>query len=115
MSTIIVVADSVKDRFKFLTHVRRLTGLAFSDLNARINANHPIAEFRLFFNDHEEIAARIRDLITIQSNDEGTLKIYELMDDEDFRACPRGECEISTEILENILNAHDEARRKRNS
>jgi hypothetical protein len=86
--------------------------MSISDIRSRIEKRVPLVEWTMFMNDHDDVAQRLRDLATIEEDGEGTLGIFELMPDEDFSTCPRDICQITVDVLRNILNSHDELPRR---
>ena len=110
MSKIVVTVERVENRSEFLTHVRAITGVGLADISNRIGTGLPLVEYVLFLNNHEDVAQRLRSLVALETI--AQLKIFELMPDENFAGCPREQCEISTSVLLNILDAHEMQRRQ---
>jgi hypothetical protein len=115
MPKIVIMAKTVNDPPKFISHIKRVTGLRISDIQLRLHKHLPLVEWTLFMNDHDEIAQRLRDLLTLEDRSEGVFGIFELMPEEDFSQCSRDTCEISAPILRNILDSYDERRLRRES
>jgi len=88
--------------------------MGISDIRERIRKGMPIFEYPLFYNDHDEKAREIRDLIASIASLNSRLRVYELDDDETFETCSNTlSCEISPEILINMLDEHDKAVERR--
>lgn len=108
MSKIVVTVKSVNGPARFISHVRRVTGMGVGDIRTRLDGRTPLIEWTLFMNDYDEVAQRLRDLMTVEERDEGALRFFELMPDERFSDCPPDRREISVDVLQNIyllLNA----------
>lgn len=109
MSKIVITVDDVANRADFVSCVRRITEMHVSEIVSRIGAGVPLAEFVLFENNHADVAQQLLEFIQLENT--ATIRIYELMQNEQFSKCPLDECEISPSILKNILDSH-EARRE---
>ena len=110
MSKIVITADQIKDRPRFISHVRRVTGKADADIEPLLDGHAPLGEWVLSSDDHDEVAAQLRDMMEIEERGKGTLRIFELGPHEDFSKVSADECEISADVLRNILNSHDQHR-----
>ena len=108
MSKIVIIPGTVNDQARFISHVQRVTGSGIAEIRKRIGSHLPLGEWTLFMNDHNDTAARLRDLLTVEDRGEGSLQVFELMPDEDFSKCSREECEITPAVLRNILDSREQ-------
>jgi hypothetical protein len=115
MSKIVVVARSVpKDRrFDAIARIREITGKAISEISRCLNSGEALVVEELFMNDHDEVAARLRRLVRELPALDVRFALSEVSTDYDGGELPEGDDEISIEVLENILHAHEEIRRRR--
>lgn len=86
------------------------------EIKKNCSERSPVFEARLFYNDHDELATKLKSIITLTENEKINYKIYELDDEEDFNKIASKEIfEISAVTLGNILDNFDREReRQRN-
>ncbi|MCI0700981.1 MAG: hypothetical protein L0241_07855 [Planctomycetia bacterium] len=88
-----------------------VTGLNLGHIARCLELGEPLAEYRLFGNDHEEVAEELRQLLSVELPTGATLRLLELPDDPTApipTECP----EIEQEVLLNMLDARDEDMRR---
>lgn len=91
--------------------LKSLTKLAYSEIARRIAAARPVAEFRLFFNDHEEIESVLRRLLAAAEEKRLACELFEIGDDEDFAGLADAEFyKITTSRLRNIFESGRQTR-----
>lgn len=104
MSKIAVRVEDITDKTAVLSKLRHITGLGLGDLNQRLYAPVALVEYELFNNDHEEVAARLDQLMTEIPPTGATLRLYELPPEATFETYDNvATHEITVEILRNIL------------
>jgi hypothetical protein len=110
MSKIVVLVQDVPAavRKDAVASIRKLTRRSISEIAQSIRSGEPITIERLFENNHNEAAARLRELISALAALAITPKVFELAPDQDFGTGELSETEISTSTLLNILDAHEE-------
>jgi hypothetical protein len=113
MAKIVARLERVADVAKSALFVHRLMGMPVIEAKNRIQNAEPVAEFLLFYNDHNEVAAKLQGLLAGASG-LGLLRLYELQDDEDSSTIgPTDRREVTMEIVNNILHGFDrEVRRQ---
>lgn len=105
---IAVIIDEPASSVGVISPVRRITGSGISDIKGRIESGRPVVEYALFFNDHEDVAGGLRELIAGLSLLGVRLRIYELGDGERLGSGhDEASCQISPEVLLNMLHEHD--------
>jgi hypothetical protein len=88
--------------------IRKITGLGISEAKRRIESGRPLVEYALFYNDHDEIAGRLRELMTELPRNGAMLRLFELKEEEEFESMPNAsKYEISSDDLENVLLMHE--------
>src|SRR5262245_30372938 len=108
MSKIVVKVEGVTRLGDVMPAIRKITGLGISDVKQRIESGRPLIEYALFYNDHDEIARRLRELMTELPQHGAGLRLLELDEGEEFEALPNASVyEISSDDLENILSLHE--------
>jgi hypothetical protein len=76
----------------------------------------PVFEARLFYNDHDELADKLKKIIVLTENEKIRHKIYELDDEEEFNKIASKEIfEISEVTLLNILDSFDRERERQSN
>jgi hypothetical protein len=109
MSKIVVKVENVPRLADIMPAIRKITGLGISDAKRRIESGRPLIEYALFYNDHDEIAGRLRQLMTELPRHGAKLRLFELKEEEEFESLPNAsKYEISSDGLENILLRHEE-------
>jgi hypothetical protein len=108
MSKIVVVVNGVpgERRTEVLARLRAITGSSLGELRRCLDFGDPVMEVLLFRNDHETIARRLRQLISDMPILGTSLHLFELAPDQRF-VPQTGGCEITPEILTNILDASE--------
>src|SRR5262245_14292978 len=108
MSKIVVKVENVTRLADVIPSIRKITGLGISDAKQRIESGRHLVEYALFYNDHDEIAGRLRELMTEIPRHGAKLRLFELKEEEEFESMPNAsKYEISSEDLENILLMHE--------
>jgi hypothetical protein len=108
MSKIVVKVENVTRLGDVMPAIRKITGLGISDAKQRIESGRPLVEYALFYNDHDEIAQRLRELMTELPKAGVKLRLFELDEGEEFESMPNAsKYEISSDVLENILLRHE--------
>ncbi|MGE3809206.1 MAG: hypothetical protein AB7K24_31470 [Gemmataceae bacterium] len=108
MSKIVILVDSYRDKLNLAWRIRQSTGLGLAAINQRLESKLPVLEEVLFHNNHDEVAAKLREFVQGVSAEMATLRIFEVGEDEEFATCPQDRREIPSETLFNILAEHDE-------
>jgi hypothetical protein len=108
ISKIVVKVESVTRLVDVMPAIRKITGLGISEVKQRIESGRPLVEYALFYNDHDEIAGPLRELMTELPRHGAKLRLFELKEDEEFESMPNAsKYEISPDDLENILLRHE--------
>jgi len=108
MSKIVVKVENMTRLGDVMPAIRKITGLGISDAKQRIESGRPLVEYTLFYNDHDEIAQRLRELMTELPQVGAKLRLFELEEGEEFESIPDASAyEISSDDLENILALHE--------
>jgi hypothetical protein len=108
MSKIVVKVENVARLVDVMPAIRKITGLGISEAKRRIESGQPLVECMLFYNDHDEIARRLRGLMTALPQFGARLRLFELAEGEEFESLPNASAyEISYDDLENILSLHE--------
>ena len=109
MSKIVVKVENAPRLADVMPAIRKITGLGISDAKQRIESGRPLVEYVLFNNDHDEIAVRLRELMTEIPRHGAKLRLFELREDDDFESMPNAsKYEISFDVMENTLLRHEE-------
>ncbi|BDG05971.1 hypothetical protein [Anaeromyxobacter oryzae] len=107
MSKIVVLIASTD--LHAIRVLRDATGAAWGDITARVKSKRPAAEFTLFLNDHEEVAARLLELISQLSACGIAAQFFELSPEETFETATDIEaCSMTADVVENALRLHEE-------
>lgn len=93
-----------------LARLRAITGESVGRINQCLTAYEPVMEAVLFLNDHEEVAGRLRQMLSEIPALGASLKLFELADDQQVDSRSEQE-EITSEMLSNILDASEERKR----
>jgi len=108
ISKIVVKVENVTRLVDVMPAIRKITGLGISEAKQRIESGQPLVEYALFYNDHDEIADRLRELMTELPRHGAKLRLFELKEEEEFESMPNAsKYEISSDNLENILLMHE--------
>ena len=113
MSKIVVGLEDVADSTGAALLVHHVLRSSIGLIKSRIQAKLPIAEFRLFHNDHDDVAKKLRALISgLQAH--GRLWFLEASDDECAQViAAHDKREIALSVVLNMLDQHDhEVRRQ---
>jgi hypothetical protein len=115
MSKIVVIGRDVPSdrRAVAFARIRRITGKAISEISRNLRLGEPLVVENLFLNDHDEVAERLRMLLRELPTIGVRLTLFELPTGQDVDEMPPSHEEIQIEILENILNAHDDRKKAR--
>jgi hypothetical protein len=105
MSKIVVVVTNVArdQRTAILTRLRAITGQGLGKINRCLTSGEPILQVALFRNDHEEVAARLREMLSAIPTVGARLRLFEIAPYEE-PGPQMFQHEISREILKNILD-----------
>ena len=108
ISKIVVKVENVTRLVDVMPAIRKITGLGISEAKQRIESGQPLVEYALFYNGHDEIAGRLRELMTELPRHGAKLRLFELKEEEEFESMPNAsKYEISSDNLENILLMHE--------
>src|SRR5215471_764004 len=108
MPKIVVKVENVPRLADIMPAIRKITELGISEAKQRIESGRPIVEFLLYYNDHDEIARRLRELMVAIPQLGARLRLFELDEGEEFEALPNASAyEISSDVLTNILLLHE--------
>ena len=113
MSTITLIIKDIHPSAEALSRIRQVTGQSFAEIQRRIQSGTALIEYVLFMNDHDEVADRLRGLLTVLSQVGADFRIFESDDNVAGRSLPEQGDEIDAVTLENILAGHEEGRRLR--
>ncbi len=109
MSKIAVVVDDPAPAAGTVGLVRAVTGQGVAEIGRRMRSGQPVAEYTLFENDHDDVAARLRRLSAEIAAAGLAMRIYELDDSESLEGLDDPTvAEISVQSLNDILDAHEE-------
>jgi hypothetical protein len=106
MSKVVISLDTEVPN-NVLMDIRRTTDLSLAEIRQSISSGQPFAEFPLFYNDHDEVAQKLRSLVSVLTSNSVTASFFELEEDEELTSDNRDLTEISSTTLLNILEAHD--------
>jgi hypothetical protein len=110
-----VKVENVKRLVDVMRAIRKITALGISEAKQRIESGQPLVEYALFYNDHDEIAGRLRELMTELPRHGVKLRLFELKEEEEFESMPNAsKYEISSDDLENILLTHERGLERQN-
>jgi len=112
MSKIAVLISEPANTTELIARLRKITQAGYSEIAQRLKQERPVGEWVLFENDHDDVAALLRQLLRLHAERAAKLRFFELRDDETFDLNKSQRFEISAETLSNILHTHDEQRRK---
>jgi hypothetical protein len=108
MSKIVVKVENVTQLGDVMPAIRKITGLGISEAKQRIESGRPLVEYLLYYNDHDEIAQRLRELMTVLPRSGARIRLFELDEGDEFESLPDASAyEISSDVLENILLRHE--------
>jgi hypothetical protein len=108
MSRIIVAIENVVNMPAALERLKQITGFRPRELRHRLETHTVVAEYRLFHDDHAKIAGKLRRLMREIPETVATCRFYEVEPGEAFTTRDEiAQFEISSEIVENILCAHE--------
>jgi hypothetical protein len=108
MSKIAIKVEITEPRSEVLAAVRKATGMGFSDIRERILGGRPVVEYVLYYNDHDEKAQRLRDLLAQLAPLGVRPRIYELEEGRSLEELPDPAIyEVTTEFLVGLLDDYD--------
>lgn len=110
MSKIVIRVKQTGDKRALLARIRQIVEMPLSEIVARVSVGRPLVEFRLFENDHEQVANWLKQFLSLETEAKGSIRFYELQPDEEFGVCLSEDCEISNATLQNILDGYDDSR-----
>jgi hypothetical protein len=102
--TIVMIVDDGGKSNEAIRLLKKTTDLGIGEIVTRLKERRPILEYPLFFNDHEEVAERLRDLVSNLPRLGVSFRLFELHEDVAFALSPEG--------LRNILEMHEEIARQ---
>lgn len=101
---IAIVLCDINIQASVLADLRKLTGLAFSELKDRIAQRQPVLLMPLFNNRfYETGAATLSAVVDLLESNGLEFAVYELAEGERFESCDESLSRITSEILKNIL------------
>jgi hypothetical protein len=106
MSKVVISFDTEVSN-NVLIDIERATANSLTELRQAISSGKPFAEFLLFYNNHNEVEQKLRNLISIFNVNSVEAKFFELEEDEELDLNNRDLTEISSDTLLNILEAHN--------
>lgn len=108
MSKIVFTVDGSVDSGS-LMELKQITSASINDIRRAIETGSPISEYALFYNNHDEVAQSLRNLVSFVSSHSMNASFFELEEDENLQDLSNpSDFEISSETLINILDQHDE-------
>jgi len=109
MSKIIIKIYDIKDKSNLISIIKGITGDSFGNIKSNLENGRPIIDVELFTNRYAENALMLRKLMKEISENGSELKIWELPEGARIETYAQiDKCEISAEILTNILDAADQ-------
>jgi hypothetical protein len=102
--TIVLIVDDAGKSNEAIRLMRGITGLGVGEILTRMKEKRPILEYPLSYNDHEEVAGRLRHLLSSLPRLGVSFRLFELHEDAAFALSPQG--------LRNILETHEEIARQ---
>ena len=108
MPRLLIQVGLVSDAAAALSSFRRLTGMPILELTRALSDGTLELEFRTDQNDHDEVAAKIRDVLATLASLQITPTIFELYDDDENLRPHSRRSLITADIVENLLVAWDE-------
>ena len=104
-----VLIEDVRDELRMIKTLRGLTELPIGEVRERLVGGKPIGEYVLFENDHDSVAAVLRQMVREVPLAGGRLRLFELGAHARLGGIETlARNEITSTILENILQAHDD-------
>jgi hypothetical protein len=104
----LVITSDGGRRTATISAVRRATGSPLGEITEALNIGKPVFEAVLFYNDHEQIAETLRRLVSALTGIGAQFQLYELPERQSFAGPDQSRVRpITTEVLENILVAHE--------
>ena len=107
MSKIVITLENVAETSKAAFFVHKVVGTSLGKVRHQLQTGAPIAEYILFYNDHDEVAAKLRKLVE-ELPQYGLGRFYELAENEESSGLvlsdPR---ELAPGTVLTILDQHD--------
>ena len=100
MSAVRLIVPEVQRLNTAIRMLRPLTGRSMTDLKTAIESGQPVHTAELFMNDHEEVAATLREIVRQL---DGSGLDYQVFEDE---------FQIDPSVLLNVLESHDGVQRQ---
>ena len=114
MSQIVIFLDDGANQPDVLIRLQQLTGRSLNDIRKALTTDSPVVEMELYEGDFDSHAAMLRSILNCIVEFSLRSKIYELPEGETMQKYSFGDkCEISSEVLLNILQADEEDRDRR--
>jgi hypothetical protein len=102
MSKIIVTIDSAISN-NVLMDLKRVTDLSLAEIRQSIGSGRPLINFFLFNNDHDEIAQKLRSLISVLSSNSIESSLFELRDNEELDSINKDRRRVPPEGILRLL------------
>ncbi|RYZ25409.1 MAG: hypothetical protein EOP49_44665 [Sphingobacteriales bacterium] len=114
MSQIAIVVKGTEADAAALLKIKAVTGQSVQDIKTAIQEQKPVYTGVLFFNDHDEVAEKLKSLLDSLDKNGLGYSIYELEEGEDFANVAGQEqaYAITKETLLNILQTFDRERER---
>ena len=87
--------------------IKRATALSLSDIRQAVNSGQPLINFLLFNNDHDEVAQKLRNLISILSSNSIETSLFELRESEDLDSINKDNRKVSSDGILKLLSKRD--------
>ncbi|WP_276166948.1 hypothetical protein [Zobellia alginiliquefaciens] len=108
MSKIVLKIEKYTNLPRTIGSIAKIEKVGMSEIKSRISENQPILERKLFYNNHNEVAKSLINLIMDLKSLGTSVNIYELEEEEEFNELDEPELlKIDKETLANILGIHD--------
>ncbi|QDU80464.1 hypothetical protein Pla110_21940 [Polystyrenella longa] len=108
MSRIVVYLEQQAQRADVVFRLHKVTQKSLEELRTSLATNAPVIELDLFNSDYDFNAGLLRKVMATLGELSIDSRIYELPEGETIDTCTfLDKCQISTEVLANILNEAD--------
>lgn len=90
-----------------LAGLHKTIGKSMLSIHQSIKSNLPIAEYKLFYNDHEEVSLKLKNIASLLADKDISFSMYELDEDDAFIDSHDTDIDkIDLETMVNILDSH---------
>ena len=111
MSRIVFILDDAANRADIVMRLQRLTGRGLNEIRNALTDSSPVVEIDLYEGDFDSHATLLRSVLNCINEFSLRSKIYELPEGQTMKTCSFvDKCEISSEVLLNILRSDEEER-----